>query len=657
MHFKKWLLLAAIATGCGDTRFMEGDSEVNGGPIGTPPVGVGTATCDWTQNMGGPSHLGKLCPAPHGLRLVGVLIQDPDAEAQASNPDTGFLQIHEGSPLTYGDFVAFPVHRGADPDDRSNDTWAVDIWRYLPSATAVHPTLTHVALVPSTWRAVDTIRSFGFVTNGYVQQEPLAFAGGLLLVPQASGRVSKVDPATGNVLATIDPFEGSEFSGDLRLTTASGFSVRADGTLYYSATAWPTALVPTNGLDPRGSWLIEVKPSGAVRLAPWPQIASSSVGVPQRNDLCNWPFGTSNTPQATGPDSVPPKFGCGFQRPKLNSSIAIRPTDGHLMVYSAATNNIWSAWIIDVDPFTLQPVWAMPTREHFLQGCGVRIPLTNSPEWGDACDVITDHGRTHIGYAPDFNLPGSHRGNGIDDSYVFCTATGDCGVGGYDGGFAFLAGGYDARGTIILVHADGSIAAVNDEVGWGLTPSLDSLGRFRLDRDLFSDAFDFNTGTIGPHPDTALQSAIYSTTFELTAISQIPVNFAETAIDLLAAQEPADKAGNAYTVDGSGILYQVGPDGSVRDAVPLIDPATGEQLSMETLQNYFAWGQGPDGTSRLYLSYAGKIWIFQTAGVDSAAPISAARLAALHAPNPKHALAIAAKMTASAKIQIPPPPQ
>jgi hypothetical protein len=135
------------------------------------------------------------------------------------------------------------------------------------------------------------------------------------------------------------------------------------------------------------------------------------------------------------------------------------------------------------------------------------------------------------------------------------------------------------------------------------------------------------------------------------------VNFAETAIDLVAAQEPTDKAGNAYTVDGAGILYQVGPDGTVRDAVPLIDPATGVQLSMETLQNYSAWGQGPDGTSRLYFSYAGKIWIFQTAGVESAAPISVARLAALHAPSPKHALAIAAKMAASMKIQLPPPPQ
>lgn len=665
MQFKNWLLLVALAAGCGEVAPAEVSTKITGGPVGTPPIGIGRSVCDWTQNMGDEAHLGKLCPAPHGIRLVAVLTQDPDAAAQAANPRTGFLQNHEGSPLTFDDFVAFPVHHGADPNNRTNDTWAMDVWRWVPSAVDPGAFLVHVTTLSSTWRAVDTIRSFGYVTNGYVQQMPSAISLGRLMVAQSSGRVIPVDLTTGQALSTINPFANTPFDGDVRLTTAGGFSVRTRdygdgipvGTTYYTATAWPTDAVPTIGLDPRGSWLIEVRPSGATRLIPWAQIAATSVGVPQRNDLCNWPFGTSGTPPATGPDSVPPQFRCGVQRPKLNSSIAIRPTDGHLMVLSAANNNIWEERIIEVDPVSLFPVRSMATRERFAQGCGVRIPLTDSPDWGDTCDLLTNHGQVNIGVAPDFNLLGSHRGNGIDDEYVFCLDNGDCGVGGYDGGFTFF-GDYDARGTIAMFHTDGSVAAINNEVGWGLTPSLDSLHRIRLDRDLFSDAFNFNTGEIGPNPTQALQSAIYSTTFELAAISQIPVNFNANAIDLLAAQEPTDTAGNAYTVDGVGILYQIGTSGAARDAVSLVDPATGEQLSMETLQNYFAWGRGPARTSILYASYAGKIWVIKSADEDDAAPpITPARLAALHSSNPKHELAIAAKMAAMASIKAPPPPQ
>jgi hypothetical protein len=91
--------------------------------------------------------------------------------------------------------------------------------------------------------------------------------------------------------------------------------------------------------------------------------------------------------------------------------------------------------------------------------------------------------------------------------------------------------------------------------------------------------------------------------------------------------------------------------------VSLVDPATGTQLSMETMQNYFAWGRGPERTSILYASYAGKIWVIKTADVDDESPISPAKLAALHTSNPGHDLALAAKMAALANSKTPPPPQ
>ena len=643
------VVVTAALVACGESQLSQDDqASATGGPVGQPSL------CDWTQNMGTAQHVGKLCPELHGLRVAYTLRQDPDAKAEASDPNTGFLQIHEGSPLTSGDFVAVPVHRGANPLDRSGDTWAVDLWRWMPSVTAANAHLTHVTLVSSTWQAVDSIRSFGFVTNGYVQQMPAAFSLGSLYVPLASAKLAKVDPATGTLLATIDPFVGTAFDGDARLTTAGGISVRADGTLYYSATAWPLGAVRT-GLDPRGSWLIEVNPTGSTRIAPWTQIASTAVGVPQRNDACNWPFGTAGTPDATGPDSVPPVFGCGFQRPKLNGSVAIRPTDNHLMVYSAGNNNIWSGWIIDVDPVTLLPVRAMATREHFLQGCGVRIPLIGSPDFGDVCDVITNHGAVHLGFDPDFNLPGSLRGDGIDASDVFCRADGDCGVGGYDGGFAFFGGTYDARGVIVVFHPDGSVASINLDDGWEITPAVDANGNYRMDRNQFSDAFDAVTGTIGQSANKALQSAVYSQGFELIGLSQIPVDFSANAIDLLSAQEPVDIGGGAYTVDANGHLYQLDAAGNVVDFVALPDPDTGDAaLSQEGMPGYYA----RDRAGRLYASYAGWVYVIEGTGAARRAPLSRQEVAALRAPSSARLVrAMQMKAASAALAPIPPPPQ
>lgn len=637
-------LLVAVfgfqATGC-DRPAADGSSEqeADSGPVAAPTA-VGESNCDYPQTFGGTTHTGKLCQSLHGLQVLSTLRQDPTAKA--TNAFDGFLQIHEGAPLTSGNFLAFATHIAgnlANPDDRSLDVAGVDLWRWVPSVTAVDAQLVHVAAIPSTWQSVDgAVASFGFVTNGYMQQTPLAFSRGALYVPMASARFAKVNPSTGSTLSTIDPFAGTPFSGDPQLTTAGGLTVAADGTLYYTAVAWPTGDVFL-GEDFRGAWLVRISPDGTSRIVPWTQIATSAVGIPQRNDLCTWPFGTAGTPDPTGPDSQPPRFHCGLQRPGENAAAAIRPTDGHLILDSAANNNIWEKWLIDVDPATLTPVRAYSVRNLFLEGCGVRTPLLGSVDFGDVCNVITAGGTTHLGFAGDFNQPQSFRGDGIMDNHPFCTLAGDCGIGGYIFGF-FGDGEEDARGTIAMFRTDGTIARINRDYGWEVTPSVDALGRFHQDHIVLSQ-FDS-------------QAAVYDgDSFDLISKSNVPVDFGANAIDMLDTQIPLDTDGHSYALDANGHLYQMDAAGTVVDLVSLIDPDTGSVLSMDGLSSYLH----RDRAGHVIFDYAGWIWVVGSTGAQSETPVSREVLTQLRTPSAAMRSSMAAKRNALLSSPTPEPPR
>jgi hypothetical protein len=630
-------LIGVHASGCGGLSDSTGEQEANSGPVGAP-AGVGEANCDYPQTFGTPTHTGKICQSLHGMQVIATLRQDPTAKV--TNDFDGFLQIHQGAPLTSGNFLAFATHVAGNlenPDDRSLDVTGVDLWRWSPSVTAPNAELLHVATIASSWQSVDgSVASFGYVTNGYMQQAPVAFANGALLVPQSSARFARVNPATGATLSTIDPFAGSPFDGDARLTTAGGLTVAQDGTVYYTAVAWPLGS-PTLGTDFRGAWLIRVAPSGATTLVPWTQVASATVGIPQRDDSCVWPFGTGGTPGPTGPDSQPPLFKCGLQRPEMNAAIAIRPTDGHLIAYSSAHNNIWTAYLIDLDPVTLAPVRAYPTRNHVLQGCGVRVPLLGSVDFGDTCDVITAHGTTHLGFAADFNQPQSFRGNGIMDNHPFCTPAGDCGVGGYVFGF-FGDGEEDARGATVMFHSDGTDAPRNEDYAWEVTPSLDAQGRYHQDRVVLS-ALDS-------------QAAIYDAAWELVTKSAIPIDFTAFAVDMLDTQIPVDVDGHSYALDANGHLYQMDGAGVVVDFVTLIDPDTGETLSMDGLSSYLH----RDRAGHVIFDYAGWIWVVGSGGAQSETPVSREVLTQLRTPSAKMRASMAAKRHALTTQDIPEPP-
>lgn len=75
-----------------------------------PPLPTPVQLCDYPQAFGNPAHTGIACAEQVGLRVVTSVVQDPDAPAE--NAASGFLQIHEGAPLTSGDFVVIPSKKG-----------------------------------------------------------------------------------------------------------------------------------------------------------------------------------------------------------------------------------------------------------------------------------------------------------------------------------------------------------------------------------------------------------------------------------------------------------------------------------------------------------------------------------------------------------------
>lgn len=316
------------------------------GDAGTSEAELVGAPCDWPQIFGTAQHAGRACPEVTGMRVAYVLPQDPDADAE--NEFSGFLQIHEPPPLTSGDFVVVPGKSGyVDSFDRSPEAWSLDVYRWLPRVDAPNAVLKLAWSAKATWQPVDSVvGSFGSYTNGYVAQFAPAVSGASLYVPARHGRVRRMNLATGALVAEIDPLAGTPFSGD-ELTVATGaLSVGPGGDVYYTATAFP--LSGNRSAQPRASWLVHVRPDGTSRVVLWTDVAAAA-GLPGLSDPCEYPFRTGGTPPATGPGSRAPIFGCGVQRPAMNSAVAVTEDGSRLVAFSYANNAQGAAFLVTLD--------------------------------------------------------------------------------------------------------------------------------------------------------------------------------------------------------------------------------------------------------------------------------------------------------------------
>ncbi len=619
MRYRILLLTAITATACGPQPITEVTQE------------IGLPACDYPQIYGTPDHGGRACPELSNMTKVAEIVQDADAAAEIDS--NGFLQVHEGAVLTFGDFVVVPTKDGfTDVFNEQTTRYHVQAYKWSPSVTAVGATLLPAWTFDSDFATVDAqVCSFGCMTNGYVQAFNAAIGNGSVYVPMFGGKFARVRLTDGALQAVINPFAGSAVDGDQRLIVNNAPTIAPDGSVYYTATAWPLGPSPF-GAQPRGSWLVKLLPSNAFSVADWSPdntvklggsgIASHAVGVPVFADAtCEIPFGTRGKPDSTGPDSRPQLGLCATQRPALNAPLAYSPASGHLVGYSYSNNTFGVAFLIEIDADSLAPIRAADMRvNHLRYGCGVRLDVATFP----GCDAITAHGTTNIGNSPEFNGD-IHFRTPLDimDSAPTISPDGKLWtIGGYDGGFSFEAAfdppaGYDARGSMIVFNSDGSFHSNNPDFGWEVTASAmpifptamasDVVGTFPVGFDWVQDRGLYSLGHLG--------LALYDQSMTLQNVGELPDVLFGDFVDNNVTFGPR---GDHYGMSENGNFYKLDAHGSITDVVQLT-PGPVEVLSGTTAR---------DRAGRAYVSYAGKIHVIQSNGTPQITLSD--KLAALH---------------------------
>ena len=163
---------------------------------------------------------------------------------------------------------------------------------------------------------------------------------------------------------------------DPRTFVAGGLAVDRHGNVYYNALAL-AAGSPFD--DPRGAWLVKVRPDDTVKLA---EFATIAVGAPGPGDACVTQFSEDEGPWPPSPDAVPPSAPCGAQRPPINVTPAVGE-DGSVVTISTASNNPAYTFVVEVDA-DLAPKWTASLRDKLHDGCGVLSPSDLPPTETDA---------------------------------------------------------------------------------------------------------------------------------------------------------------------------------------------------------------------------------------------------------------------------------
>lgn len=582
-----------------------------GGPVGTPP----TLLCDYPTAFGTPQNTGLACPQVRGMKVVAQYVQDESLDGVVA--EAGFGQIHEGAPLTQGDYFLVPEHHAGNPahpaTDRKNDSYSVTVRRWplgVANRTAVNVPVTAWS-AKTTWQPTDSLigNSFGSPgggTNGFEMGFYPAIGNGSVYLPSLAGQVTRRDLATGALQAQVNPFAGMDgFDGDPKTIGINALQVAPNGNVYYNVISY-SLTDDTFDAPKRGSWLVEVHPDNTSRVIPYSKIATAAIGVPQASAFCSFDFGTNGSPAPTSSASTPPQFHCGEQIPNFNAPVAVTPA-GHLITYTGGNTSDGANFLIELDA-SLNALRSYDTRGHVLNGCGVLLTDAND----DFCSIITDNFTTHIGFDPEQNEPVKLIGTQIMDDAPFVAPNGDVGVGGYNGGFSF-GGGFDARGSIVVFKSDGTLRAVNQSFGWEVTPTVwQHNGGFSYlqDNNHYSDGV-LSVGQF--NPNMVLES------------NGTPATIATAnAIDFLDTNVLLDADGRRYGVNGDGHVYAFDAAGTLVDTLALRG-ADGAVRSVETESGHGA----RDRAGRLYLSYAGSVYVVDGSGTDHPVPQLAASPRAL----------------------------
>ncbi len=585
---------------CGIALFA-GCLSAADGSLSQGSVTPNPSCSSWPTMLGSTDNGGRQCGEVVGGRLVAEVIQDPHAERVAEA--AGFVISHQGSAITQGDYVVVPTHSGdglltddEEDFDRSQVRWFAIGHRWVPNVRDPNAELVPVWKVATGWQPVDSrVFSFGYHTNGNMAHWQPAISGNRVWYPDDFGRVTHVDLVTGRGAVTVDPFAGTEWSGDPRVIVHNALAVAPDGSIWYTVTAWPATPRPTLGEPDRRSWLVNVRADGSSRARPWSEIAVGH-GIPAPLDLCEFPFGTGGTGPATGPDSRPPQFRCGPQRPGINAPLAFANGGRTIVGQSRAHNQYGALFLVGIDAETMTLTRAFDTRGRTLHGCGVRFPASALR----TCRVLTANGTTNLGVSTRTNGPVMHQNADINDSAVVVDPDGGWTLGGYDDGVVF-GGGFDARGFMVRAAADDSVT-VQAEFAWEVSPTIwrrpDGSWSFVQDRNFYSNG--------------DLRVASYTPGFELESSGTIAD---DDGWDFIDANVLVDQRGNRWAMKGTGRLVKFGPDGTLLHAVELLDDA-GERRQIATLSGYFA----SDSIGRVYVGYAGRLYVVAPGGGPDTPP-------------------------------------
>ena len=98
---------------------------------------------------------------------------------------------------------------------------------------------------------------------------------------------------------------------------------------------------------------------------------------PRRTIPARRRFPRTSCPWPPSPDAVPPTAPCGSQRPGINVVPAIAP-DGTIYTVSRAHDNSRYAYLVAVHP-DLTPAWSASLRGILNDGCGVLVPIDDTP--------------------------------------------------------------------------------------------------------------------------------------------------------------------------------------------------------------------------------------------------------------------------------------
>ncbi len=567
-------MLCVFMLGCED----EDASHSVRGVTGLPDW----ATCSQGQIYGNAQHTGVQCASVPTLRVLDRVIQDP-ATAQ-ENEDLGFVGVHYGSALTGQDGTVYvPTKEGYTTlFEKGSQTWGVQALRWNGKKLAP------VWSTSSRWKPFDAINPFG-TTAGYESLFQPALTRFTLDMPMDAGRIARLSRATGELVAMINPLAGTPFDGDQATIVNSALTVGPDDSLYYTVVAWdPSGAI---GTSPRESWLVRVTPSNAVTLVPWGQVTALP-GVTQQFDSCFYTFNNASPrparPWPPSPTSVPPLFGCGKQRPPINGAPAIT-ADGKVIMMTSNNNAITYAYLVAYDFATAAPAWFASARGHILDGCGGKVPFNDS---SNADPSICRFG-ANVGVDLLTNQPVAGRMTSLLKGAPVVAPDGSVYVSTYSGAYD------NNQGHLHRFSATGAFLNVLD-YGFGQTPAIRATGAGPLDYELAMDFNNFSPET-GDGTGAGLDASVARVTPDLQIINRgrVPANPAAYSNDFVDDQAAVDTAGNAYTINATGDVYKLAPDGSVLASVNLGLP------SYSTLGSALTWGVDRLGRSALYVSFGG----------------------------------------------------